>query len=450
MTRPLPSFSAAARMPQLPLQIERLANGLRVFVVERRGLPIVDLHLVFPHGAEIDAPASAGRVSMMAEMLDEGTSSRGALDIAEAFDYLGAHFDVQAGYDALSLSLHVLSSRLPEALDLLSDVVLNATFPVSEFRRKQEERLDGLQQDLDEAAIVATKTLARGIFGAAHAYGAPLGGTVRSIEALQVDQLRALYERTFRTREGFVVLVGDVAAAEVAAQLESTLGTIGPPQDEPLPLTGIVPAQPRRVLLVPKPGAAQAELRVGHAGPARNTDDYFALVVLNTILGGSFTSRLNTILRERMGVTYGASSRFRLRRHGGLFSAGSAVFTEAAVRSARVVVDEMERMAAERVPADELQRAQNYLALGLPRQFETTEDIAAHLREQVLHGLPAEFWQTYVERIFAVTADAIRAAAARHLQPGGCTITIVADPAPVQPALAKEQLGEVVIADVEP
>jgi len=196
--------------------------------------------------------------------------------------------------------------------------------------------------------------------------------------------------------------------------------------------------------VVDKPNAAQAELRVGHAAPPRDTADYFSLKVLNTVLGGSFTSRLNTILRERMGVTYGARSRFLLRRNGGLFSAGGAVSTAAAARSAQVVVEEMARLRSERVPSAELQRAQGYIAFGLPRSFETTEDIAAHLREQLLYGLADDYWQSYVDRIFAVTADDIGGVAARHLQPDACAIVVVADEREVRTALEQTGLGEVV------
>jgi zinc protease len=210
-----------------------------------------------------------------------------------------------------------------------------------------------------------------------------------------------------------------------------------------------LPAAPAtRALLVDKPGAAQAELRVGHAAPERTTSDYFALKVLNTILGGSFTSRLNAILRERMGVTYGAKSRFQMRRKGGLFGAATAVATEAVARSAQVVVEAMARLQDERVDPNELSRAQGYVALGLPRYFETTSDIAVHLREQLLYGLPADYWETYVDRILAITADDVRQAAARHLQPDSCVIAVVADAERVQRALEDTGLGDIVPTNV--
>jgi zinc protease len=416
---------------------------LQIVVVERRDLPMVDVEIVITSGAELDLPVHAGRTSMTAEMIDEGTPTRAALDIAEQLDYLGAQLDVQPGWDTTAVSLQVLSPRLDPALDILADILLNATFPEAEFRRKQMEHLTSLLQERDEPHLLAGKALAASLFGPAHPYGAPIGGTHEAIERLTCAEVVARYSAQFRPASTFLIVVGDVDTTAIVAAIDARLGSwsgTAPVVAVPQATTG----GSRRILVVDKPNAAQAELRVGHAAPPRDTADYFSLKVLNTVLGGSFTSRLNTILRERMGVTYGASSRFLLRRNGGLFTAGGAVDAPAAARSAQVIVEEMRRLMSERVPRAELQRAQSYLALGMPRSFETTEDIAAHLREQLLYGLPDDYWQTYVDRILAVTADDIMDAAARHLQPDGCVIAVVAEQQAVRNALEQTSLGDVV------
>lgn len=435
------------RLPAIPVHKHTLANGLKIVVVERRDLPMVDVEIVITSGAELDLPVHAGRTSMTAEMVDEGTPARAALDIAEELDYLGAQLDVQPGWDTTTVSLQVLAPRLEAALDILADVLLNASFPEAEFRRKQTERLTALLQERDEPQLLAGKALAASLFGPAHPYGAPIGGTHEAIERLTCTEVAALYNAQFRPTSTFVIVVGDVDTAAIIAAIDARLGSwSGAP-----PAAAVAQATTaglRRILMVDKPNAAQAELRVGHAAPPRDTADYFALKVLNTVLGGSFTSRLNTILRERMGVTYGARSRFLLRRNGGLFNAGGAVDTAAAARSAQVIVEEMRRLMSERVPPAELQRAQSYIALGVPRSFETTEDIAAHLREQLLYGLADDYWQSYVDRVLAVTADDIMDAAARHLQPDGCVIVVVADQNEVRNALEQTGLGDVVPARV--
>ncbi len=448
MSRPLPAIGSARRLAPLRAQAGALANGLRVVTVERRGLPIVDIEIVITSGAAIDAPAQSGRMSMVAELLDEGTRTRDALQIAEQLDYLGGHFEVQASWDAISISLQIIRDRLEPALDIVCDVVLNAVFPGQELARKAAERIGFLKQEQDEAALLAGKALAAAVFAGGHPYMRPLAGTIASIGALTRDDIASVYHRHFTPGNAFVVAVGDVGTDAIVAMLEQRLATWKGDAQPPL-ATLVAPASTQRhVLLVEKPGAAQAELRVGHAGPARATADYFPLVVMNTMLGGAFTSRLNTVLRERMGVTYGASSRFIFRRQGGIFTVGSAVFTEAAARSAQVVVAELERMASELVPAAELRRAQNYIALGLPRDFESTDDIAAHLREQILHDLPVDYWESYVDRVFAVSAADVAAVAARHLQPGRCTIVVVADGS-VAGALEEAGLGALQRTNVE-
>lgn len=412
-------------------------------MVERRDLPMVDVEIVIASGADLDLPVYAGRTSMTAEMLDEGTPERAALDIAEQLDYLGAQLDVQPGWDTTTVSMQVLSSRLEPALDILADVLLNASFPEYEYRRKQTERLTALLQERDEPQLLAGKALAAGLFGPEHPYGAPISGTHEVIERLTRAEVSALYHTHFRPANAFLIIVGDVDTTAIVAAIAARIGSWS--GEAPAAATPhVVPAGLRRILVVDRPDAAQAELRVGHAAPPRATADYFELKVLNTVLGGSFTSRLNTILRERMGVTYGARSRFLLRRNGGLFTAGGAVFAAAAARSAEVIVTEMTRLLSERVPPAELQRAQSYIALGVPRSFETTDDIAAHLREQLLYGLADDYWQSYVDRILAVTAADIMDVAARHLQPEGCVIVVVADEREVRTALEQTGLGDVV------
>ena len=432
----------------MPVTTHRLTNGLTVAVAERRELLIVQLEIVIAAGAELDTPAHAGRTSMTAEMLDEGTQLRSALQIAEEIDYLGADLSVQPGWDAITISLHVMSERLDAALDVMTDVLLNAAFPDSEFERKRQERLSALLHDRDEPHLLAGKAMAAGVFGGEHPYGAPIDGTRTSIAGLSRAEVQSRYRTHVHAGNAFVVVVGDVDTTAVVATLEARLASWHSQPAAHSATAKALPALSTRVLLVDKPGAAQAELRVGHAAPDRTTSDYFALNILNTILGGAFTSRLNMILREQMGVTYGARSRFRLRRTGGIFSAGAAVATEAVARSAQVIIEEMTRLRDEPVSTDELTRAQSYVALGLPRHFETNDGIAAHLREQILYGLPMDYWERYVDNIFAVTAENIASAAARHLQPESCVVAVVADGKHVQRALEKTRLGDVIVTDM--
>lgn len=431
------------------LQTHTLSNGVPLYIAEEHGLPLVDVEIVFQPGAVLDAGENAGRVSLTSEMLEEGTTSRSATEIAEQLEFLGGYFDIHPTHDAVGAAIHVQSKRLEAALDVASDVLLHPAFDKREFERKRGEHIRSLRQELDDAEAIAARAFAAGVFGQDHPYGVPAGGTVAALSQMGLEVLQALHAELFTAANTFVLAVGDVDAASLIPMLESRLSALQTAKPVDLPPVPMPKQAQRRVLLIDKRGAEQAELRVGHVAPPRTTPDYFALVVMNAILGGSFTSRLNTILRERMGVTYGAGTRFRLRRDGGIFSAASAVFTEAAARSAQVVVEEMTRMQQELVDEEKLVRAQRYIALGLPRSFEATADIANHLREQIVQGLPADYWQTYTTNILAVSAEEVRNAAARHLQPEQCTIAIAADASLVQDALEAAKLGDVILTQVQ-
>ena len=447
--RAAPKGGAPPRLPPLPIQKHTFDSGLALAVVERRELPIVDLDLVIRAGAALDAPSMAGRALMTAEMVDEGTASRSAIQIAEDIDYLGGDLHVSAGFDSTVLSLHVLADRLPAALDVLADVALAPAFPSAEFDRKKRERLTALLQDHDEARIIANKALALGIFGPAHPYGQPAGGTHTSLGSVTLEQVRDFYNRNFSPSNAFMIAVGDIDFTDFVQEIAGRFAhweNGARIQAAGVPTASLPPST--RVLLVDKPGAAQAEIRVGHIGPARDSSDYFPLVVLNTILGGAFTSRLNLRLREEMGVTYGASSKFGWRKSGGVFWASSAVDTEAAAESVGVILNEMRQLRDAELAASEVRRAVQYLAYGLPRAFESTDDIAAHLREQLLYGLTDDYWATYVDRVLAVTPQQVKEVADRHLQPGRAVAVVVADRSAVETKLNALGIGEVIITEV--
>jgi predicted Zn-dependent peptidase len=446
--RVLPEIGDPPRLAPLEIRRHTFANGLTLACVEQRELPMVALEIAIRAGAALDDPRHAGRAVMVAEMLDEGTTTCDVMQIADEIDYLGAHLSISAGWDSTVLALHVLSNRLPPALDVMADVLLRPSFPQAEFERKRRERLSALLQDRDEARIVANRALARGVFGADHPYGMPATGTYATIQALQLADVRAFYEEHYRPANAFVVAVGDVDFQQLVVALDGYFAQwqgAAPPR-QPVPAA---PVPSRRVLLVDKPRAAQAEVRVGHTAPERATPDYFPLVVMNTLLGGAFTSRLNLKLREEMAVTYGASSKFGWRTQGGIFWAASAVNTSAAAAAAAVMLEEMNRMRTERIAVDELERAAQYIAYGLPRSFETAEDVAAHLREQMLHGFPADYWARYVDRILEVTPQQVAAVAARHLQPDRAVAVIVADRGAVEADLRARHIGEIMLTEIE-
>jgi len=447
--RSSPPLAGAPPRVTLP-HIERrtLANGLTLLVVEKRQLPVVDVALVMRSGARADLPSVAGRAHLAADLLDEGTATRSALQIAEQADLLGASLHSRATWDETEAGLHVLSPRLAPAVELLLDVALQPAFADAEVERKRKERLAEIVQEQDEPRVVASNAFMRAVYGNAHPFGAPIGGTSASVGELDRSVLADFYSVRQRPGNAYLVVVGDVDADTFAARLEPLLGGWAATETPADAVPANDPPAGTTIYVVDRPGAPQSELRIGHPGPARGSTDYFPLLVLNTIFGGAFTSRLNSRLREEKGFTYGAGSAFAFRRDGGPFIASSAVFTGASAEAVGIVLDEMQRIRTDRVSEEELARARSYLALGLPRRLETTADILRIVSEQELHDLGDRYYDEYVERVRAVSAADVLRTAQRHLDPQHATVVVAGDYTVIAPAL--EALGAGPVMRVTP
>jgi zinc protease len=412
------------RLP--PIRRAAMANGLEVIVIERRELPVVDVQVVIRAGAAADMPQQAGRAFLTADLLTEGTASRSSLQVAEEAELLGASIHARASWDYSAAALHVLTPRLQPALELLAEMVLEPAFDEAEFARKQRERLHSIRQEREEPRVLASQAFADVVYGSRHPYGVPLGGTSSSVEALTVADLRACYRDRFRADNAFIVVCGDVDSDALMPQLERLLGGW---HGGALPGGAVppAPAVPAGVHVVDRPGATQSELRVGHAGPPRGTEDYHTLHVLNSVLGGAFTSRLNILLREVRAYTYGAGSSFAFRRDGGPVLASTAVATAATTAAVDDIIGELRRLTVEPVPEAELARAQRYIVLGLPRTFETTGDVAEHMSEIALYGLAHDYYERYAGRVLGVTSTDVLAAAQRWLRPEELSVVVAGD-----------------------
>ena len=444
-----PQPGAAPAVPIPPVQRHRLSNGLEVLIVEQPELPVVDVELVVRAGAGADPVALAGRASLTADLLDEGTASFSPVQLADSIEALGATLSTAAGWDASRVRLHVLAPRLRPALGLLGDVVRNPTFAAEEVDRKRTQTLNAILQQRDEARAVATNAFHAVVYGTQHPFGIPLSGTTQTVEKLDRAALLDFYRTWYRPNNAFLVVVGDVHAATLLPQLEAALGGWQAAQVPAMRLPE--PPQPAAtaIYLIDKPGAAQSEVRIGQLGVARNTPDYFALTVMNTVLGGAFTSRLNTRLREERGYSYGAASRFDMRATPGPFLAASAVFTQVTDSALAVFMREFRELRENPVPADELARAKNYLALGLPARLETTGDVAAFISDLTLYGVPLEFIGSFVERVQAVTAADVQRVAQRYLDASRLAVVITGDRAKIEPTLKPLGIGPVQILEIQ-
>jgi zinc protease len=436
----------ALKLPAV--QTTTLPNGLELAVVEMHKVPVVDVQVLLDAGAARDPADAPGLATFTALMLQQGAGARGALEIADEAAFLGAQLNTTATPDLAAATLHVPRRRLEPALDLLADVVLRPTFPDSEVVRQRELRGAQLVQQRDEPVAVANIAFPAIVYGAAHPYGHPPNGTDAATAGLARDRVTAFYRAYYRPNAARILVVGDVTLAQARGLVAARFGA-WERGDMPVVAPGTVAAPAARaVYLIDKPGAAQSVIRIGHAGPARTTPDWYPLEVLNTILGGAFTSRLNQNLRETHGYTYGAFSQFAARRLAGAFVALASVVTAKTDSSLVEFLKELRRIREEAVPAAELAKAKAYITLGLPGEFETTGGAAARFRELLTYGLPLDYYDHYIERINAVTAADVQRVARQYIDPDHFDIVVVGDKAQIEAGIKALNEGPIEYRDV--
>jgi zinc protease len=444
---PKPGPPPEVRLPEI--QKRSLTNGLPVWIVEQHEVPVAEVDLVVKAGSAADPSGKFGLASFTAAMLDEGAGSRDALQIADTIDYLGAQLVTGSGVDASTVRLHVPVARLTDALPVMADVAIRPTFPQAEIDRLRDERLTALQQGRDDPSELVRAAFPLVVFGSQHRYGTGAAGTGATIRAFTADDLRTFHAARYEPANSALLVVGDVKADTVLPLLEQAFGSWKPAAASAA-VTTPEPAQlrARRVVIVDKPGAAQSQIRIGWVGPPRSTQDYYAIEVLNTILGGSFTSRLNQNLREQHGYAYGAGSTFDMRRVAGSFFAAAGVQTDKTGESVGEFLKEMTGM-LKPIPADEVAKAKNYIALSYPRDFETTRDIAGKLSEMVLYNLPEDYFNAYVQKIQAVTPEQVQEAAKKYIQPDRFAVVIVGDRKTIEAPVRALNLGPISFMSVE-
>jgi len=442
-----PELGPPPKVSLPPITTRQLPNGLKLMIVEQHELPLADFVLLVGSGSTADPASKPGIANLLSAMLREGTTTRKSLEIADQIAFLGIRLSPTSSWESSTLSLHTPTAQLDSALALFADVALHPSFPANEFERVRKTQLTELLQLRDQGAAIASIAFPAIIYGSAHPYGAPAQGTEASVKALTTGDLQSYYQANFRPNNATLIVVGDVTPAQVEQKINTLFGgwqRADIPQinySEP-PKSGTT-----TIYLIDKPGAAQSSFRIGAVGVPRSTQDYFALTVMNTILGGSFTSRLNQNLRETRGYTYGAGSRFDMRRAAGPFLASAEIVT---AKSDSALLEFMKELNGIRqlVPPAELSRAKRYLQLQLPGNFETTQQIAAALVPVALYGLPLDYYNNYVQSIEGVTQADVARVAQQYINPGSLAVVIVGDRKTIEPGLKATNVGPIAIRDI--
>jgi zinc protease len=433
------------------LERSSLPNGVTLQLVQHHTLPLVQVTMVVGGGTKLDA-SQPGLASFTARMLTEGAGARDANALQSELAFLGAQLFASAGTDAFTVSLNVPKRTLNEALDLLGDVVLRPSFRAADVRRQRDLRLASILQRRDNANTLAALAFSQVVFPAGHPYSRPSDGDSASTAALDSASVRTFYEQTFIPDRARFVVVGDVTVPEMRALLGRRFG--GWTRGAIVRNMAAVTARPVtnsqvKIYLVDKPNAAQSVIYLGAPGADRLSPDYPALMVMNTILGGSFSSRLNTNLRETRGYTYGISSRFTWAPLAGPFVVSSSVRTSVTDSALVEVFRELNMLRDLAVTPTELERARAYVALGVPQRIETNAQVAAQLVDLGTYSLPLASLSDFIAKVNVVTAEDVQRVARQYLPSGTATLVIVGDLAKVRVGIEALKLGAITVLDAQ-
>jgi predicted Zn-dependent peptidase len=450
----LPDRSSAPRPGPAPeftpplVQKRTLSNGLAVWFVEMHQVPVAHISLGVRSGSAADPAGKFGIASLTSEMLDEGAGARNALQIADAVEYLGASLSTSSSFDASYVDLQVPVARLSDALSIVADVALRPTFPEQELQRIREELLTTLLQAQDDPEELVRFAFPRLVYGPTHRYGTLSIGTAAAIKGFSPADLKQFHAAHYVPANAALMVAGDTTPEKTIPLLEKAFGAWKGNSSSVPRVADAAQLTARQVYLIDKPGAAQSQIRVGWIGVPRSTPDYFALRVLNTILGGAFTSRLNMNLREDKGYSYGAGSAFDMRAAAGPFYATAGVQTDKTSESLQEFFKELDAI-RQPVPADELEKAKNYVALSFPLNFETTASVASSMAQQFVYELPDDYYATFTRRVRAVTAADVQRAAERYIQPDKFAVVVVGDRKTVEPGIRALNLGPIRVVTIE-
>ena len=450
-----PSESAPPPLPARdvkfpPYQIRTLANGLQVIAVAHHEQPAVSLRLIIRAGGAQDPADKSGVATLVAALLDQGTTTKDAEQIATSIDSIGGLVGTGAGSDLSFINAIVMKDSFAFGLDIVSDLARNPKFAPEELERQRQQILSGLKVGYEDPDYIAGMVFDRLVYGF-HPYGRPDSGTPESITSITRDDLLAFHKAWFGANNAILAIVGDVSHEEAFAGAERAFGKWGKSEATASKLVD-PPPPTRRVVVIDRPGAVQTEIRVGNVGLPRRHKDYLALDLAINILGGEGGNRLHRVLRSDRGLTYGASADVNALKDSGNIVADTDTRSEVTGEALRLMVDEFWRLQRQRVQASELADAQAYLTGSFPLTIETPSAIALQVLNAVFYGLDLNDLQTYRERVNAITPDDIQRVAREYLRPDRLSIVLVGDASVFTKQLAGagfEQFEKIALSDLD-
>jgi zinc protease len=441
--------AGAARTFKLPApQMYKLANGLAVYYTARPNMPIVSARLVIRSGSDqnpLDRPGLAG---FTAALLTEGTATRSALQVADEAAQLGTALTTSSSMDAMSASVTALTRNFPAALNLLSDVILHPAFPAEEVERQRKSRLASLTNQRANPSIVATNVMNAAIFGPKHPYGYSELGTRDSVEKINRDDMSAFWKRHALANNAALIVAGSIPLAELKPLVEKSFGgwkagTL------PVRRTAVPTPTTAKLIVVDMGASAQSQVRTAAIGAARSTPDFPRMQVLNEVVGGLFSSRINMNLREEHGYTYGAFSTFVYRKQPGPFFIGSGIRTDVTGPAVGEIMKELKKLVEKGITQPELELGRDSIVRSLPADFETSARAAGALSNIYLYDLGTQYYAQLPAALQTVNTESVLGAARKYLAPARMTLVVVGDRATIEPELRKLNIGPIEFRDAE-
>ncbi|HNX34725.1 MAG TPA: pitrilysin family protein [Kiritimatiellia bacterium] len=447
---PVPALKPDARLPEI--RRAALSNGLQIVLAERHDVPVVQMSLMVDAGYAADRDGIAGTANLVAAMLDEGTRRRSALEISEALDVIGARLETGCGADTMIVSLNTLTRHLETALDIYADVVLEPMFPQADFERLQKQQLAEIQSDKSRPDGVAMRVLPSLLFGKEHAYGVPFNGSgdAVGVALLTRNDMRRFYDAWFKPNNATLLIVGDVTLGEMVPLLERRFGGWTSGRVPSKRLDAMAPASKPTIYLIDRPGAPQSALYSGVVAPPLDSKDQCAVEVMNSILGGSFTSRINLNLREEKHWSYGARTRVMNLSGPRVFLCSAPVQADKTIEALLELRREFCGIVSDRLPTEaEREKAVTDLTLRLGGQWETIGAVMGVLGEMTRFHLPEEYFRSYADTVRGLSINDVSQAAVRVVRPESLVWLVVGDRAKIEPGLRGLGWGPVTVLDAD-
>jgi zinc protease len=427
-------------------ETRNLPNGLTVYAIEHREQPVVAIRLLIAAGSANDPPDAPGVASFTASLLNQGTRTRTATEIAESIDQAGGSVEASADMESTVVSASVLTDSVPLAFELMTDMLMNPSFASEEIERLKQQSLSSLSASMEDPDFIADAVFNRVVYGA-HPYGHLEGGTLASIPKISREHLTRFHDTYYAPDISALSIVGDLSTAESFKLAEQWFGSwqkknIGRPREFSAPLEN-----ERQIVIIDKPDAVQTEIRIGQQSVPRKDPDYFNVLIASHVLGGSASGRLNQALRVERGLTYGAYATIRPRKGPSTFYAVTDTRTEKTREAVNLIFEEIQKLRSSEVPALELKDAKAYIIGSFPLTIELPADLAARLSTVFLYELGDDYLATYRDKLAAVSAADVLRVAKEKISLEDSTVVLVGNAMEFQKAM--EDLGSIRVVSAD-